>query len=439
MIIVAGLSPIIAQGIAPAVEKTEVWIIDKEGDKLEKFIEGVKHKENVNLVVGSPSDLESWREVKLTRAELVLIHRNFRATLDVVQILRNIFSYAGSIACILEEDTEREKLLHEMEVEVIKPHLLVSGLVDNFLEGRGVYKKLPGVGLGRGELVEVKITEFSPIAGMKLGELRQRGLRFALLYRGQEVLLPDKDLVLQTGDRLLIAGKPESVELFLHTYLMGDRKFPLQWGDRVLLCAREGKELNYVKTLLGTGNFESSDCRDLENIDGSYGAVIFDKKREGIFGRDYLNVSFSHLKVPSIFLQGSFPFKRVVVSLNTDAVSKLLIGSLSLLRYLKDARIEFLYVARLSESRDNEEERKINLLRSSVERIKKVFSLNLDFTLLEGNPVRESRKVIEEVDLLLLGYTLGKKGSLFSPYTPYILAKRSPVTTILIPEVPGES
>jgi hypothetical protein len=318
-------------------------------------------------------------------------------------------------------------------VEVIKPHHLVSERIREIAEWSGVYRRLSCAGLGKGELVEVRVSDFSPAVGMRLSDIRHTGLRIALLYRGEEFLIPDGELTLMPDDRLLVAGKPQHVEAFVHTYIIGDTRFPLEWGDRVITCGGESEELKYLKNLLATGNFLELKCDEIENADGSVGAVIFNKIRRGIFG-SYVDYAFSKLSVPSFLLRGSQPYRRILVSLNTDSRLRLMIGSLSLLRYL-NSEVEFLYVSSLPESRSPQEERDIESLRASVDRIRRVFSIDATFTLREGNPVRETLRHAVNFNLLILGYVLGKRSSILNPYTPHILAKRSSITTLLIPEV----
>ncbi len=411
----------------------EIYAVDDDRRRLEAFLEESGGSADVKLVYGKPSDVEVWRKLNLSTADLVLTHLGAESTLGVVQILRNIFGYAGQVVCILDSDSEIEKLLYELEAEVVKPHRFIRGYIEEVLLGKGAYRTFPELGAGKGEVVEVRVQEFSPLLGMRIMDIKQRGLKIALVYRNGEVLLPVRELKLEVGDRLLVVGKPDRVNLFIHTFVIGDYRFPLEWGNRVLLCGEEVEEVKYLRGLLGTGKVEKVGCDELKNIDASVGGVIFTKGKE-LFRKDYLRFAFEGLEVPSFFLKGSSPYKNILISLNTDTAVHLLVKSVSFIRYI-NARVDVLYVSQVEESLSKEERERIGELKSLVERLNRVFSLSVNFLRKEGNPVRETLKLLKEYDLLLLGYKVGKRGSFFSPYTPYILSRKSSVSTLLIPEV----
>ena len=102
---------------------------------------------------------------------------------------------------------------------------------------------------------------------------------------------------------------------------------------------------------------------------------------------------------------------------------------------LFNAKLYICYITRIESMMTEEEKDTLRYLTDFVKKGKKLGKIEINLVRREGNPVRETLKVLREgFNLLVLGYAVGRTGSLFNPYTPYLLAKKSPITTLLIPE-----
>jgi nucleotide-binding universal stress UspA family protein len=64
-----------------------------------------------------------------------------------------------------------------------------------------------------------------------------------------------------------------------------------------------------------------------------------------------------------------------------------------------------------------------------------IYKKNIPFTVREGNPVRETLTFAQEHphNLLVLLYDRKDRFSVFNPHVPYYIAKKSPLSTLLIP------
>ncbi len=112
-----------------------------------------------------------------------------------------------------------------------------------------------------------------------------------------------------------------------------------------------------------------------------------------------------------------------------------LVKSVSLLRFLSNSQADAILVVKPELSAGDRERERLKEVKALVERINGIYSLSLNLVVKEGNPVRETLKVLKNYNLLIVGYEAGKKGSFFSPYSPYLVASKSPITTLLLPEV----
>lgn len=99
-----------------------------------------------------------------------------------------------------------------------------------------------GVGLGRGELLEVRLLKSSPVIGRPLKDISSDRWRVAAVFRGQSVVLPTGSTTLQAEDRVLLVGDPESMPDIAEHVRMGKPQFPQPWGQRVLTLERGGPD-----------------------------------------------------------------------------------------------------------------------------------------------------------------------------------------------------
>ena len=410
---------------------SSVTVIEKSEEKLKDFLSEEVIK-NISVVKASVTDVKLWKDIPLEDVEVVISFTDEETTLYVAEILREIFNYKKPFIFVARENVENPKF-KKLKLDILSVPEVLGTLIKSYIKGHGLLKYPVGIGLGQGEVVELLIPETSPLVGVRVGELRRRNLRIALIYRGEEVILPKPTTKISPEDRLLLTGKPNEVELFVNTIVEGTPTFPMKWGREGKFC-RVGhyeKEFDYLKEKLKV-SYWKEDCTNLQEEDT--GVVIFGKTSEGFWGRNYLKEAFSNLEIPSVFLKGSFPYKNILVSANTDVLEELLPNAVDIARLL-GAKLYICYVTKLESMMTEEERETLGYLTDFVKKGKKLGKIEINLIRREGNPVRETLKVLKEsFNLLVLGYSVGRTGSLFNPYTPYLLAKKSPITTLLIPE-----
>jgi trk system potassium uptake protein TrkA len=79
---------------------------------------------------------------------------------------------------------------------------------------RGAYSLL-GIGGGMGEVVEVKVKPDSKAVGKVIRELDiPKDVTIGMIARGDNLIPPRGDTVIQAGDLVTILGKPSSVVKF---------------------------------------------------------------------------------------------------------------------------------------------------------------------------------------------------------------------------------
>jgi Trk K+ transport system NAD-binding subunit len=108
-------------------------------------------------------------------------------------------------------DDEHARMFEEMGVDIaISLASAAVMLFEKAVTGTGVYGLL-GIGGGKGEVVEVTVGPKSKAVGKALKDLNVRGCTFAMISRGDELIPPKGDTVIEVGDLVTVVGKPKDV------------------------------------------------------------------------------------------------------------------------------------------------------------------------------------------------------------------------------------
>ncbi|MFH2007225.1 MAG: TrkA C-terminal domain-containing protein [bacterium] len=91
-----------------------------------------------------------------------------------------------------------------------------------------------GVGLGKGELVEIRLVGTSPIIGRPLKDLRPHRWRVSAIFRGDELIVPMGDSEMQADDRVLLVGDPVVLSTVQEYLRLGKPQFPQPYGPNVI-------------------------------------------------------------------------------------------------------------------------------------------------------------------------------------------------------------
>ncbi|GEM_PF-157741 len=427
-IVVLGLGRYVEEITEIVAGFSDVIVVEREGEKLRSFLEKEKGIDNLRVVPGSATDLELWKEkIDLSSVEAVISFLDSETTLTIAKVLRKAFRFKESIIFVAKERPE-SKEFRELSIELVSVPDLLGAVLKNLLRSKGIVRYPVGIGMGRGEVAEVLITRSSPAVFLRLSDLRMRGVRVALIYREDRVILPRTDLRLQPGDRLLVVGEPSRIELFLNMVIRGEPNFPLKWGPKGISCNVKGEEVDYVKEKLKVREWVEEKCAE-ELPQEDAGIVLLDGKNPNV------DLAFSGLRVPSLLLRGSFPYENILVSANTEALSFLLANVVDFAR-LFGSRLFILFVTSIEKMMTKEEKEILESLKSFVERTSDAVGLEVKLIRKEGNPVRETLKLLEgKFNLLAVGYTPGRRSRFWSPYVPHLLARKAELTTLLVPEV----
>lgn len=116
-------------------------------------------------------------------------------------------------------------------VETIDELAVVATAVRNQIERASA--AVQSVGQSQGELVEITLQPSAPVVGRRLRAFRQIGWSLAAVYRDKQLILPEPEVVLQAGDRLLLVGQPDRLSVIAEYLRVGRPQFPLPYGTSI--------------------------------------------------------------------------------------------------------------------------------------------------------------------------------------------------------------
>lgn len=118
---------------------------------------------------------------------------------------------------------------------------LVADEIERTLRHRGAVVAR-GVGLGRGELVQIRLVNTSPLIGRPLKDLRPHRWRVAAIFRGTEVIVPVGDTTMEVEDRVLLVGDPHVLAALSDYLRLGKPQFPQPYGPHVVTLEYGGAD-----------------------------------------------------------------------------------------------------------------------------------------------------------------------------------------------------
>lgn len=91
------------------------------------------------------------------------------------------------------------------------------------------------IGIGAGEIMEVRIPAGSSYAYKHIGYFKKNRWRIALIYRNQDIVIPQDNMLIMPNDVLLIVGEPRILENVYKSINKKIGQFPNPFGNNIYL------------------------------------------------------------------------------------------------------------------------------------------------------------------------------------------------------------
>jgi Trk K+ transport system NAD-binding subunit/nucleotide-binding universal stress UspA family protein len=374
------------------------------------------------------------------------------------------------VVAILGPD-EDETAFQALGVDVIAQNTVVATAARNLLERASV--AVQEAGLGQGELVQITLQSSSPVVGRRLRIFRQRGWTVAAIFRGDQLVIPDPNTVLQSEDRLLLVGQPDRLSEIGEYLRVGRAQFPLPYGTVIAgpvwgaPSAALINEVAYLAAGVGLKEVALTICGEDEGW-GSMAATLdlpaavrWDKTSSGPIEaisallsypspgclvipnaparlpRPFAGVSralrwaLDGAYVPIFVPRGTFPYEQVLLP---AARTPLPHGAVQVAFDLSEqlgAELLTVHVqapATLEETSDAASE-----IDAAVDELAAVRRRQLKHERREGNPIAEIQRLAAAHQVMILSHRRGKRWRSLRPDVSAYLAQRFRSSVVILP------
>lgn len=397
-----------------------------------------RHAVKTRLADGSSRlVLEDVRGDTKRPVALVAATGDDRVNLEICR-LGMLLSFSPVIAIAI--DPRRDAEYEALGARVITRAQLLADAVERALRFEGV-AIASNIGLGRGDVVEIRVLASSPLVGRPLAQLGAEGWRIAAIYRGDELVLPTGITTVQTDDRVLLVGAPELLAHVADKLRRGEPNFPWRHGANIVLYQPNGRDEEVereAETLLahtaaeslvrvagagttGDGPHANGDTIEEQTrslLEHNPGVVVMRAAKRsllqrlvGIGGRDARLCNA--LPVPVLFPRAEPRYERVVYVVAPEVADIAAADdAIDLARMLDKP----LVVARVNLPQffgpaDGEVGRVVD----AVKRLTRLHALDASVVELVGNPVREVAKLVGPSDLVVVNRTRARRDTFAAP------------------------
>ncbi|HOX43250.1 MAG TPA: TrkA C-terminal domain-containing protein [Myxococcota bacterium] len=366
-------------------------------------------------------------------------------------------------------------------VTVPRTALLVDHL-ERTLKASGAVVPV-GIGLGRGELLEIRLQRTSPILHRPLRELDPHRWRVAAIFRQDQLIVPTGESTLEPDDRVLLVGDPEVLPAVSEYLRLGTPEFPRPYGPNVVSLEPGGsdQELGREATALacacgaasvvrgfpGAPQVPSGADEDLLSApackgstgqatfplaDGAPGASAalalehhagvvlarparpgaWQRLRIGLGARAWDAELCDALRVPVLFGRQTMPYRRLLVTASGSRLDR--VGAelaIDVARQL-GASLTALHVAMPVHLTGQDEQAGGPGPLVPIARLAQLFGLKLESLERQGNPIHAVLEEASRHDLLVLARRQRRRDSPWNPDVALRIARAARCSTLVI-------
>ena len=213
IIIVGGgnIGMFLASQIEESFPDVNLKVIEIDGEQAKAAADRLKHGV---VLHGNALDREILEEANVAATETIVAVSND----DEVNVLSSLLAkrYGAKRAVTLINNSSYGPLVSSLGIDVVvSPRdVTVSTILQHVRRGR--IRAVHSIRDGLAEVIEAEALETSPLMGTPLREVKlPAGIIVGAIVRGDEVIIPNGDTVIQTKDRVIIlatAGQVKKVE-----------------------------------------------------------------------------------------------------------------------------------------------------------------------------------------------------------------------------------
>lgn len=216
-VIVVGAGQVGSSIAASLADSHDVVVVDTDGER----VDSLTYDLDVLAIEGDGADLDTLREANISEADLLIASTNIDETNVVVCGTAKVESDAFTIARVKrpqylttwEHAVDAENEAFGVDFMVCSDLMAARTIVE--VMGVPTAEDVKSFAGGLCRMAEFEIPAESQVAGQTVSEAdRFPGLTFAAILRGDDVVIPRGDTVLEPNDDLVVIGRPEEIQAF---------------------------------------------------------------------------------------------------------------------------------------------------------------------------------------------------------------------------------
>ena len=344
------------------------------------------------------------------------------------------------------------------------------------------------IGLGKEEILEVDVHPHSRLANRPLGTLTHMRWRIGLIYRDENILVPQRSTVLKPRDRVIILGEPAVLKTVSEILTFKFERFPLEYGSTAItyLTGDETEdffnELNYLFSIfpldrmifiyskkaarkaetfdefIKKENIKNPEARKtslaalpaieeaVSEVRGDQGIIVMSKNILSLSNlrpfrtansRHYLHSIIQKFRCPLIMTAGTFPYEKACVPcVEHMNIHHTMETALEMTSSLHN-EITALLVNPSKYISSDEDINSFLTMKKTVNDVSSMYKISVNKIILDGNPVKSISASLSGFNLLITG-TEGWKGrkwvpSFLSPDVVWNIVRESSISTLILP------
>ncbi len=394
----------------------------------------------------------------------------FEANLEICRLGKEIgFDPVLAVA----KNTKDQEEFRNIGITSIHVSALVAEQLDRSLKFSGAVLPV-GVGLGKGELMEIRLVRTSPVLHRPLKDLAPHRWRVAAVFRDEQLIVPTGTTTLEQDDRVLLVGDPNLLPTVSEYIRLGTPQFPRQFGPNVVTLEWQGADEAMAKEAQNLVKFSKAAklIRGIGKTATSRQAPSEeDASRESFVPPSLYSDSFgSRLKAqlpgivvsraprrtflqrivqrrgqdtelcdrcacPVLFARGQDSYNRILLPVSESDLN--IHAAETAIDISRQFKLPILSVnvdppAHISGLAQEDLHHEVEPIR----RLCQLYDVALDYHHHEGNPIAKILLEATENDLLLMARRFGRADTYFSPDVALRVARQAPCSVLVLTIAP---
>jgi len=153
---------------------------------------------------------------------------------DAIYALKNVRMCDDKIRIVFVNQWDDEDILKDEENIVVlnEDEIIAAHLYDNL---PNVPLVAQNVGMGKGDIMEIRVPYGSTYAYRHVGSILQRKWQISAIYRNEQLILPTNAIMIRPNDTLLVVGKPSVLDGVYKSINRRVGLFPEPFGKHLYL------------------------------------------------------------------------------------------------------------------------------------------------------------------------------------------------------------